>query len=86
MSRLHHIGLKLVGNSVLLDSMHMIRRGGRLCLAVFLSSLDPVKDLNPLPEMLTGGHFSFFSSFVFGAAKTPSPNIEPEGAVKTWIL
>jgi len=58
--------LDLVGNSVLLDSLAMLRRGGRSCLAGFLGGLAPVPDFNPLLQMSSGVHFSFFDSFVFG--------------------
>jgi NADPH:quinone reductase-like Zn-dependent oxidoreductase len=58
--------LDLVGNSTILDSLAMLRRGGRACLAGFLGGLDPVPDFNPLLQMSSGVHFSFFGSFVFG--------------------
>jgi NADPH:quinone reductase len=45
--------LDLVGNSVVLDSLAMLRRGGRSCLAGFLGGLDPIPDFNPLLELLT---------------------------------
>lgn len=47
--------LDLVGNSVLLDSLAMLRRGGRSCLAGWLGGLDP-----------SGVYLTFFGSFVFG--------------------
>ena len=59
--------LDLVGNSTLLDSMAMVRRGGRVCLAGFLGGLAPIASFNPLLQMPNGVHFSFFGSFVFGA-------------------
>jgi NADPH:quinone reductase-like Zn-dependent oxidoreductase len=37
--------LDLVGNSVVLDSLAMLRRGGRSCLAGWLGGLDPIPDL-----------------------------------------
>jgi len=58
--------LDLVGNSTILDSLAMLRRGGRACLAGFLGGLAPVPDFNPLLQMSSGVHFSFFGSFVFG--------------------
>ena len=58
--------LDLVGNSTILDSLAMLRRGGRACLAGFLGGLAPVPDFNPLLQMPSGVHFSFFGSFVFG--------------------
>jgi NADPH:quinone reductase-like Zn-dependent oxidoreductase len=63
--------LELIGNSVLLKSFTLLRRGGRLCLAGFLGGLAPIKDFNPLLEMASGIHFSFFGSFVFGTPGFP---------------
>ena len=40
--------LDLVGNSTILDSLAMLRRGGRACLAGWLGGLAPIKDFNPL--------------------------------------
>lgn len=63
--------LDLVGNSTLLDSLAMVRRGGHLCLAGFLGGLAPMASFNPLLQMPSGVHFSFFGSFVFGAQEFP---------------
>ena len=43
--------LDLVGNSVVLDSLAMSRRGGRSCLAGWLGGLAPIADFNPLLQM-----------------------------------
>jgi NADPH2:quinone reductase len=59
--------LELVGNSTLLDSLAMVRPDGRLCLAGFLGGLAPVNAFNPLLQMPSRIHFSFFGSFMFGA-------------------
>jgi len=63
--------LDLVGNSTLLDSMGMLKRGGRVCLAGFLGGLAPLASFNPLLEMPSGVQFSFFGSFVFGTPEFP---------------
>ena len=63
--------LDLVGNSTILDSLAMLRRGGRACLAGFLGGLAPVPDFNPLLQMSSGVHLSFFGSFVFGKPGFP---------------
>jgi NADPH:quinone reductase len=70
-----HRVLNLVGNSVLLDSLAMLRRGGRSCLAGFLGGLAPVPDFNPLLQMSSGVHFSFFGSFVFGTPGFPLSDV-----------
>jgi NADPH:quinone reductase-like Zn-dependent oxidoreductase len=67
--------LDLVGNSVMLDSLAMLRRGGRSCLAGFLGGLAPVPDFNPLLQMSSGVHFSFFGSFVFGTPGFPLADV-----------
>jgi NADPH:quinone reductase-like Zn-dependent oxidoreductase len=60
--------LDLVGNSTILDSLAMLRRGGRACLAGWLGGLAPIKDFNPLAQMPSGVYLTFFASFVFGTS------------------
>jgi NADPH:quinone reductase-like Zn-dependent oxidoreductase len=67
--------LELVGNSALLSSLATLRRNGRLCLAGFVGGLAPVADFNPLLQMPSGVHFSFFGSFVFGLPTFPLSDI-----------
>jgi len=66
-----HGVLDLVGNSTLLDSLGMVRRGGCVCLAGFLGGLAPLSSFNPLQQMPSGVHFSFFGSFAFGTRDFP---------------
>ncbi|KAJ6513900.1 GroES-like protein [Mycena vitilis] len=66
--------LELVGNSTLLGSLRLVQRGGRLCLAGFLGGLEPI-DFNPLLQMASGVHFSFFGSFVFGNSEFPLADV-----------
>ena len=63
--------LDLVGNSVMLDSLAMLRCGGRSCLAGWLGGLDPITDCNPLLQMASGVYLTFFGSFVFGTPGFP---------------
>ena len=63
--------LDLVGNSTILDSLAMLRRGGRACLAGWLGGLAPIADFNPLLQMASGVYLTFFGSFVFGNAGLP---------------
>jgi NADPH:quinone reductase len=67
--------LDLVGNSTIMDSLAMLRRGGRACLAGFLGGLAPVPDFNPLLQMSSGVHFSFFGSFAFGTPGFPLSDV-----------
>lgn len=67
--------LDLVGNSVVLDSLAMLRRGGRSCLAGWLGGLDPIPDFNPLLQMASGVCLTFFGSFVFGTPGFPLSDV-----------
>lgn len=73
--------LNLVGNSVLLDSMKLLRRGGRMCPAGFLGGLAPIEDFNPLLQMPSDVHFSFFGSFVFGTPEFPLSDVPLQSIV-----
>ncbi|EGN97167.1 hypothetical protein SERLA73DRAFT_56788 [Serpula lacrymans var. lacrymans S7.3] len=67
--------LNLVGNVVLLDSIDIPRRGGRVCHAGWLGGLAPVKDFDPLTQMASGVHFSLFGSFMFGTPQFPLSDV-----------
>lgn len=67
--------LNLVGNTVVLDSLRMLRRGGRSCLAGWLGGLDPIPDFNPLLQMTSGVNLTFFGSFVFGNGEFPLSDV-----------
>jgi NADPH2:quinone reductase len=67
--------LDLVGNSTILDSLDMLRRGGRACLAGWLGGLDPIHDFNPLLQMASGVYLTFFGSFVFGKPGFPVSDV-----------
>jgi NADPH:quinone reductase-like Zn-dependent oxidoreductase len=67
--------LDLVGNSTILDSLAMLRRGGRACLAGWLGGLAPIADFNPLLQMASGVYFTFFGSFVFGKPGFPLSDV-----------
>ncbi|MGP3938199.1 zinc-binding dehydrogenase [Streptomyces sp. 6N106] len=67
--------LDLVGNTTILDSLAMLRRGGRACLAGWLGGLDPIGDFNPLLQMASGVYLTFFGSFVFGTPGFPLSDV-----------
>jgi NADPH:quinone reductase len=67
--------LDLVGNTVVLDSLAMLRRGGRSCLAGWLGGLEPIADFNPLLQMASGVYLTFFGSFVFGTPGFPLSDV-----------
>ncbi|WP_205874870.1 zinc-binding alcohol dehydrogenase family protein [Mycobacterium camsae] len=67
--------LDLVGNSTILDSLDMLRRGGTACLAGWLGGLEPTGDFNPLLRMASGVNLNFFGSFVFGTPGFPLSDV-----------
>jgi NADPH:quinone reductase-like Zn-dependent oxidoreductase len=67
--------LDLVGNSTIIDSLSMLKRGGRACLAGWLGGLDPIRDFNPLLQMASGVYLTFFGSFVFGMPEFPLSDV-----------
>jgi NADPH:quinone reductase len=58
-----------------LDSLAMLRRGGRSCLAGWLGGLEPIPDFNPLLQMASGVYLTFFGSFVFGTPGFPLSDV-----------
>jgi NADPH:quinone reductase-like Zn-dependent oxidoreductase len=67
--------LDLVGNSTILDSLQILKRGGRACLAGWLGGLAPIADFNPLLQMASGVYLTFFGSFVFGTPQFPLSDV-----------
>jgi len=68
--------LDLVGNSVLRDSLRIVRSRGRVCQLGFLGGLEPVADFNPIADMPSGVQFSFYASaFVLGTSDFPLAEI-----------
>jgi NADPH:quinone reductase-like Zn-dependent oxidoreductase len=66
----------LVGNSVLRDSVRIVRPGGRVCQLGFLGGLEPVAEFNPIADLPTGVQFSFYgSAFVLGTESFPLADI-----------
>lgn len=76
--------LDLVGNSTILDSLDMLRRGGTACLAGWLGGLDPIPDFNPLLQMASGVNLTFFGSFVFGSPGFPLSDV-PLGEIARHV-
>ena len=66
----------LVGNSVLRDSLRIVRSGGRVCQLGFLGGLEPLTDFNPIADLPTGVQLSFYgSAFVLGTESFPLADI-----------
>ena len=66
--------LDLIGNSTLLDSLRMARKGGRVCLAGFLGGTEPVA-FNWLANMPFGVDVNAFASLLFGTKDFPHSDI-----------
>jgi len=73
--------LDLVGNSTVLSSLDMVRRGGHVCEAGWLGGLAPIASFNPMLQMPSGVHFSLFGSFVFGSPQFPLTDIPLQNIV-----
>jgi NADPH:quinone reductase-like Zn-dependent oxidoreductase len=54
--------LDLVGNTTVMDSLALLRRDGRVCLAGFLGGGGPIAELEPVFQMPSGRHLSVFAS------------------------
>jgi len=66
----------LVGNSVLRDSLHLVRPRGRVCQLGFLGGLEPVAGFNPIADLPSGVQLSFYgSAFVLGTREFPLTEI-----------
>jgi NADPH:quinone reductase-like Zn-dependent oxidoreductase len=68
--------LDIIGNSTVLDSLAMARRGGRVCVVGLLDHVESVGNFNPLFQMPHSGvHFSSFVSWSFGTPECPLSDI-----------
>jgi NADPH2:quinone reductase len=68
--------LDIVGNSTVLDSLAMARRGGRVCVVGLLDHVESIGNFNPLFQMPHYGvHFSAFASWSFGTVECPLSDI-----------
>ena len=62
--------LDLIGNSTLLDSLRMAKKGGRVCVAGFLASSEPIQ-FDWLANMPFGVDLNAFASLLFGTKDFP---------------
>lgn len=68
--------LDLVGTTTVLESLRWTRRGGRVCLAGFLGGGAPLASLDPLRDLPSGRHLSFFASaLAYGSPEYPLTDI-----------
>ena len=74
--------LDVIGNSTVLDSLSMARRGGRTCVVGLLDHVKSIPDFNPLFQMPHAGvHFSGFVSWSLGTPDVPLSGIPFQGIV-----
>ncbi len=73
--------LDIIGNSTLLDSLHMARKGGRVCVAGFLGSSEPVA-FDWLANMPFGVDLNAFASLLFGTKDFPHSDIPMQQIVE----
>jgi NADPH:quinone reductase len=72
--------LDVIGNSTVLDSLAMARRGGRVCVVGLLDHVASIGDFNPLFQMPHAGvHFSGFVSWSLGTPDCPLSGIPFQG-------
>jgi NADPH:quinone reductase-like Zn-dependent oxidoreductase len=66
----------LVGNSVLRDSLRVVRPRGRVCELGFLGGLAPLAGFDPITDLPTSVQLSFYgSAFVLGTEEFPLAEI-----------
>jgi NADPH:quinone reductase-like Zn-dependent oxidoreductase len=71
-----HAVVDLVGNSTLRDSLRCVERDGRVVQLGFLGGFDPVPLFDPIVDLPTGVHLSFYASaFVLGTETYPLEEI-----------
>ncbi|HEV3057200.1 MAG TPA: zinc-binding dehydrogenase [Vicinamibacterales bacterium] len=81
--------LDIVGNTTILDSLAMVRRGGRVCVVGFLGGGGPLS-LEPVFQMPSGTHLSVFASALvtgtpaFGLSEIPFQTIADRVAAGTY--
>ena len=68
--------LDLVGTGTMLQSLRLTARRGRVCVAGFLGGGGPVAGFDPMRDLPSGRHLSFFASaFVYGTPEYPLGDI-----------
>jgi NADPH2:quinone reductase len=64
--------LDLIGNTTIMESLLLLRRGGRACLAGFLGGGGPIANLEPVFQIPSARHLSVFASaLVTGESEFP---------------
>ncbi len=74
--------LDIIGNTTLLDSMKMVKKGGHVCNAGFLGGGEPIL-FNPITDMPPSVNLNFFASFMYGNKDNPLDAIPFQQIIKT---
>ena len=77
--------LDLVGNSTLLDSLKMVKKGGYVCNAGFLGGGDPLS-FNPPANLPPFVNLNFFGSFMFGTRSYPLSDIPMQSIIEMYPM
>jgi len=72
--------MDIVGNTTLLDSLQMVKKGGTVCNAGFLGGGEPFL-FNPLTDMPPSVNLNFFASFMLGTPDFPLTDIPMQALV-----
>jgi len=72
--------MDIIGNTTLLDSLQMAKKGGTVCNAGFLGGSEPFS-FNPLTDMPPSVNLSFFASFMFGSKDFPLADIPMQAII-----
>jgi NADPH:quinone reductase-like Zn-dependent oxidoreductase len=72
--------LDIIGNSTLLDSLKMVKKGGYVCNAGFLGGRDAMT-FNPPMHLPPSVNLNFFGSFMFGTKHFPTTAIPLQSIV-----
>jgi len=72
--------MDIVGNTTLLDSLQMVKKGGTVCNAGFLGGDAPFP-FSPLTDMPPSVNLNFFASFMLGTPDFPLSDIPMQAIV-----
>ncbi|MBI3561549.1 MAG: zinc-binding dehydrogenase [Gammaproteobacteria bacterium] len=72
--------LDIVGNTTLLDSLKMVKKGGYVCNAGFLAGGNAIP-FNPLMDLPSSVNLNFFASFMLGTKDFPLSSIPMQAMV-----
>jgi len=72
--------MDIVGNTTLLDSLQMVKKGGTVCNAGFLGGGAPFP-FSPLTDMPPSVNLNFFASFMLGTPDFPLSDIPMQAIV-----